>query len=107
MASSRDTSNGPDWTDIALLLRELQILHKSSVSLVIKPDGPGQSSAMDVEAFAVREGHQGTEVGYSVSVKYRVTPSRPGQMPAMMLRLLYELDRLCLVTFWRQSELIP
>lgn len=106
MASSRDTSNGPDWTDVGLLLRELQILHKSSVKLVMQPDGPQHSSSMDVEAFAVREGHLGTEVGYSVSVKYRVTPARPGQMPAMMLRLLYELDRMCLVTFWRQGELI-
>lgn len=105
MASSRDTSNGPDWTDIALLLQELQLLHKSSVKLVISPDGPGASSAMDVEAFAVREGHLGTEVGYSVSVKYRVTPARPGQMPAMLLRLLYELDRMCLTTFWHQEKL--
>lgn len=88
-------------------MRELTILHKSAVNLVISPDGDGHSSAMVAEAFAVREGHQGTEVGYSVSVKYRVTPSKPGQMPAILLRLLYELDRMCLVTFWHQEKLLP
>lgn len=106
MALSRDTRNGPDWTDLALLMTELEILHRSTVKVVISPAGVGVSSAMDVEAFAVRDGHQGTEVGYSVSVKYRAAPARPGQMPAMMLRLLYELDRMCLSTFWKQEQLI-
>lgn len=86
-------------------MTELQLLHKSSVHLAITPDGAGQSSALVLEAFAVREGHSVQEVNYSVSVKYRVTPSRPGQMPAMCLRLLYELDRMCLVTFWQQEKL--
>jgi len=106
LASSRDYPNGPDWTDIALLMTELGVLHKSNIHLAMRPAGPGLSASMDVEAFAVREGHLGSEVGFSVSVKYRVSPTRPGHMPAMILRLLYELDRMCSATFWKNEKLI-
>ena len=93
--------------DVALMMTEVGVLHKSSVSLVMRPDGAGHSSAMEVEAFAVREGHLGTEVGYSVSVKYRVLTGRPGVMPTAVYRLLYELDRMCSATFWHQEMLKP
>lgn len=104
MASSRGSSNSPDWRDIAETIRALEEFHKSVITLTIGLPAPDRGGMLVVTAKAARR------VNSSAAAVPSVCRSRPiGSVDSVMgvagmFRLLYELDLDC-GQMWSQEEL--
>lgn len=104
MAQKRSSSTGPDWTDVLLLMTELELLHEVSVSLQMSPDGARGATAVTVVALATRKSAPTGEAPRSVSRKHHVPAGGVGTMAPACYKLLIELDWDC-SSMWRQGTL--
>jgi hypothetical protein len=104
LASSRDSSNGPDWTDVAVCMAALEEFHAVDVSLQMLRDGARDSGSIKLVAIAKRKLATNGVAPPSVSRARWLTEHRPDRVAAMAFRLLYELDLDC-STMWAQTEL--
>ena len=101
----RASSTGPDWTDIAMTLRELEKLHQVWISLRVLNGGSRHSNGLRIIAAAftnvlVVQGETGivTQVGEWPN---KDTASLEGTV----YRLLLELDHKLSATVWEQAKL--
>lgn len=104
LALRKSSSTGPDWTDVLLLMTELEVLHAVDVSLQMSPDGARGATAVTVVALAVRRGAPTGEAPQSVSRRHHVPAGGVGTMAPACYKLLVELDWDC-SSMWRQSPL--
>lgn len=104
MALRKSSSTGPDWTDVLLLMTELELLHGVRVSLLMLPDGERGATAITLTAIAHRKSAPSGEVPPSVSRKHHVPAGGVGTMAPAAYKLLIELDWDC-SSLWHQTTL--
>lgn len=92
MASSRDTSNGPDEIDIAVFMSAFQGINKLKLSVELTVVDRGHLCEMQVQVTAWTLQTELTELPPSVLLSVR-RPLEPRQtLNAAILQLLYLLD---------------
>lgn len=102
MASSRGTQNGPDATDVTVLIHAIQELHGVRVSLTMSPAGELPDVRIQVVALATQERRGSAAAVQSVSRK-RYYPSNDAvTLEGLLFRLLHELDMDC-TSMWIQT----
>jgi len=104
LASSRGTSNGPDWEDVEQTMRALEEFHSVDVEISIVPLHLGKAGGLNARAVAVRRGAFSVGAMPSVSRSVRIGCTDPAQVVARIFRLMYDLDRDC-GQMWAQPEL--
>lgn len=92
MASSRDTSNGPDWQDCQVVMREIQLAMDARVELTIRPSVGEEKPSMVVKATAYPYLSTLPAVRQSVSLSVRIPSSSAVMVAAATFRLLLALD---------------
>lgn len=97
--------NGPDWTDVAMTLREVEKLHSVWCSVRMLSDGSHASSSLRIVCSAL-----GNElVRPAVAGVVMVTdhwPTKDGlTITGVIYRLLLKLDHELLERNWVQTEL--
>jgi hypothetical protein len=101
----RASSTGPDWTDIAITLRELEKLHNVWISMRVLNAGLRHSNGLRIVCAAytnvlVTAGDTGV-----VLVSREWPNPDNGSMEGTTYRLLHELDSKLSAEVWEQSPL--
>jgi len=104
LASSRYSSNGPDWTDLDVVMRAVEEFHAVYVDITISTQTIGSRGGLLVMARATRRDKKALGARPSVSRSLRIGYGDPGQVVAALFRLIHELDRDC-GQMWAQAEL--
>jgi hypothetical protein len=100
----RSAVNGPDWTDVRVMMGCLAELHHSQCYLELAPDGSSAGAVLVVRALLVSNtpGSDLTAQELGVSKEW---PDKEGStVPELAYRLLYDLDRVALLKWWQQGE---
>lgn len=92
MASSRDTSNGPDWQDCQVVMREMQSAMEARVELTIRPSAGEEKPSMVIKATAYPYLSAFPAARQSVSLSVRCPSSSGAMVAAATFRLLLALD---------------
>jgi len=104
LASSRGTSNGPDVTDVVVMMKALEEVHGVQLSLLLSPAGELPDCRMCVVGVAMRNSLRRGGQPNSVSRK-RFFPSGDAKtLEGLIYRLLHELDLDC-SKMWEQITL--
>lgn len=93
MASSRDTSNGPDWKDVARAMLEFEGGEENI--LTVKIAASGTQNAPKLLLLAAKTGPAGAPLVPQLlgSASVHMPGSGAGDLCAALLSLLYELDK--------------
>lgn len=92
MASSRGTSNGPDWKDIASALFAFEYQEKCQVRISIEAAGTPEEPDLSIQAIAVQVEKSGLEVSTLASANVTCSATCLVSLEAQLFRLLYALD---------------
>jgi len=93
LASSRGTSNGPDWKDVTQALVNYELLWQCRITLSILLDGSDGVSYLMVEGKAEFKEWETGGVLHSVCVSSTMRQLNATTLSAAMLHLLHKLDR--------------
>lgn len=105
MGKPRETSgNGPDWTDIAVYLNEVQTTHQCTLSLDIQPVGRRDGHRLSVSLVAswVDLTVQGGMAAELFGSYFPTSENRT--MEGLVYRLCHQMDKKLSVTRWYQSS---
>lgn len=97
------STNGPDWTDLAMMLMACEELHAVNINLCISLPPEGRTGLVVVKGTATLRAALDTARAPSVSRSLTIGSGDPVMAAAAMFRLMHELDRDC-STFWQQTE---
>lgn len=86
------STNGPDWTDVEMLMRAIEGLHSAHVAVVLSPDGTGSSGGVCVAASCLFERLPGSSLPVSVVVDKVWPCSTHATLDGLAFALLHELD---------------
>ena len=86
------STNGPDWTDIEMMLRAMGALHSGSAGLTLLPDGIGSSGGLSVAASMMFDVLPGSSIPPCVSVVKRWPCAQHATLEGHCFALLHELD---------------
>lgn len=100
MASNRDTSNGPDWRDVAAAFLHLEEVGGRPISITAELWKKGNLSSIVWTARVLDRDPETGEVSASASASVSMLTRGAGGTDAALLLLAYELDR----DMYRQSE---
>lgn len=93
MASSRDTSSGPDWKDVVRALLYLEKTSDTSIRLGLRAGGTERNPVLLLVASAV----SAEDISPGASIWASASVSMPGvgvgDTDAALLYLVYELDK--------------
>ncbi len=104
MASSRDSSNGPDWMDVATAVQAVEEFHAVRLELIWELIPGAKAASWRVTGRAARRmGSRGALPG-SVSRSVPLHGGNPVTAVATIFRLVYDLDKDC-GAMWAQAEL--
>lgn len=92
MALSRDTSNGPDWKDCRVLIREMQDSMNARVELTTVLSRRKEEDVLIWKATAYPYLSVKQEARQSVSLSALIPTSSPTLTAAVIFRLLLSLD---------------
>jgi len=92
LASSRDTSNGPGWQDVADWLESFESQTGMTVVITVQRKQTGQSTDLALEAQAYIQGDVDVELVRSGYVKSSCLGTNRSRLEAALLVLLYQLD---------------
>jgi hypothetical protein len=87
-----DSSNGPDWIDVEMLMRALSALHSANVAVIISALGTGSSGGVDVAASALFDVLPGSSLPVSVVVNRAWPCNTHKTLAAHAFNALHELD---------------
>jgi hypothetical protein len=104
LASSRVSSNGPDWTDVAAAILAVEDFHRVSIVMEVMLPRPGRKGLLEVKAKATKLLGQNGEARPSVSRSVLISGGDPTMVAATTFRLVYDLDRDC-GAMWAQMDL--
>lgn len=85
-------SNGPDWTDVEMLMRAIGSIHSAHVALVVSPLGSGFDGGVMVVASALFELLPGSALPPAVQVEKAWPCNTHRTLGAHSFALLHELD---------------
>ena len=86
------SSNGPDWTDVEMMLRAMSSLHSASVGLTFLPDGIGSTGGLSVAAGCTFDVLPGSSIDPFVNVIKRWPCVSHATLAGHCFALLHELD---------------
>jgi hypothetical protein len=92
LASSRGTSNGPDWRDVSYTLDALEEQWGRTVEILIYHSGTPRKPELQLVARLLDMSDPNTGVRHWVSHRRSLRGGDDGDMPAVLLVLLYGLD---------------
>jgi len=93
LASSRGTSNGPDWRDVVTFLLEIQRDNNCKVEVTLTPTGSPGRPGLDLFAQALAVDADQQVVRVLGSAKLHLPGSNFGGLSAALYSLGYELDK--------------
>ena len=86
------STNGPDWTDVEMLMRAIAGLHSGHVAVIVSPDGIGSSGGVNVVASILCDVLPGSQLPPSIQV-CKVWPCNThATLAAHAFSLLHDLD---------------
>jgi hypothetical protein len=86
------SSNGPDWTDVEMMLRAIGSLHTGQVGLTILQQGIGGSGGLSVAASIMFDVLPGSAINGCVTSIKLWPCSAHASLAAHCFALLHELD---------------
>ncbi len=86
------STNGPDWTDVEMMLRSLSALHSGEAGLTVLPRGTGASGGLSVAASIMFHLLPGSALPPCVSVVKDWPCTSHAELSAHCFALLHELD---------------
>ena len=92
MASSRDTSNGPDEVDLATFMSAFQGINKLRLTCELSVADRGNIAQLQVQITAWTMGDENGGALPSVLRSVRTGVARGQTLPAVILQQLYVLD---------------
>jgi hypothetical protein len=92
LATSRDTSNGPDWRDVHQALANLELFAACKITLCIHNGGSSDASYLILEAKAEKDHAGWTDRPRSVYVQSTMRQLNVKTLSAAFLNLLHQLD---------------
>jgi hypothetical protein len=104
LAVSRFSSNGPDATDVSVMLAALEGVHEVNVSLTISHAGVQGGGGLSVVAIATSRRALPSGVMRSVSRRHHFPNANSKTLEGTLYRLLTELDYDC-SSFWQQETI--
>jgi len=104
LASSRGSSNGPDWTDLDAAIRAVEEFHEAYIYIIIGTNTLGSRGGLLATAEAFRTTRKAVGARPSVSRSLMIGYGDPEKAVAALFRLIHELDRDC-GQMWAQAEL--
>lgn len=99
----RSSSNGPDWTDIRIFMKELQILHKCAVYLEVMPGTTvtGPELRLVLTAVSNEPGSDLKVCEEAVSISW---PNNGGRsVEGNVYQLCVQLDHRLTERWWKQE----
>jgi len=87
-----ESSSGPDWIDVEMLMRAMGGLHSGHVALVISPNGTGSSGGVEVAASMLFDVLPGSSLPENVSVLKDWPCHAHRTLAAHAFATLHELD---------------
>ena len=93
MASSRGTSNGPDWKDVTQALVNYERFWGCQITLSIHLDGSNDVRVMMLEARADPTNNSNSGLLHSVLVSASMRSLNAVTLSAAILNVLHKLDR--------------
>jgi len=104
LASSRLSSNGPDWTDVAAAILAVEDFHRVSLIVEVMLPRPGRKGILEIKAEAKRLVNAFMGAKPSVSRSVLISGGDPSMVVATIFRLVYDIDRDC-GAMWAQDTL--
>jgi len=92
LASNRDTSNGPDWKDVAAAMGDWRETWNSNPQVLIEVKLRKNQPTLHLTAKAPCKYDENGEAVLWVSVSADMLTTRAGGFEAALLLLLYDLD---------------
>jgi len=86
------STNGPDWTDIEMMLRSMSALHTGEVGLTFLPAGTGSSGGLSTAASIMLNVLPGSPIPPCISVVKGWPCTQHRELSAHCFALLHELD---------------
>lgn len=86
------STNGPDWTDVEMLMRAIEGLHSARVAVVFSPAGTGATGGLDVAASCLFDVLPGSSLPESVGVNKGWPCNTHKTLSAHAFATLHELD---------------
>lgn len=88
----QESSTGPDWIDVEMLMRAIGGLHTGHVAVIVSADGIGATGGVDVAASMLFDVLPGSSLPANVAV-HKVWPCATHKtLAAHAFSLLHELD---------------
>jgi hypothetical protein len=86
------STNGPDWTDVEMMLRSIGVLHGTSVGITLLPRGIGATGGLSVGANCIFDVVPGSEREECISVTKDWPCMQHADLASHCFALLHELD---------------
>lgn len=86
------STNGPDWTDVEMMMRAISGLHSGDVALIVSPDGIGSTGGLDVRASIIFSTLPGSSLPPNVQVAKKFPCITHSSLEGLAYSLLFELD---------------
>jgi hypothetical protein len=86
------STNGPDWTDVAMLMNAIQGVHSCRVELFVTAATAGHNGGLSLEMVAVFDVLPQSELPRRVSVKSNWPTARAGTISGLAYSLVLDLD---------------
>jgi len=86
------STNGPDWTDVEMMLRSISTLHSASIGLTLLPRGIGATGGLSVGANCIFDVLPGSQIPPCVSVTKDWPCNQHADLASHCFALLHELD---------------
>lgn len=86
------STNGPDWTDVEMLMRAMEGLHSAHVAVVFSPAGTGATGGLDVAASCCFDVLPGSSLPESVTVNKGWPCNTHKTLAGHAFATLHELD---------------
>ena len=100
LASSRDTSNGPDWRDVAQAMLNYEHFNGCQIEVAVTALKGTKTPDLCVIARSLKDNEDGLGVIVLASASVRALQTQYRSMDAVILKCLYDLD----VAMWSQVE---
>lgn len=86
------STNGPDWTDVEMLMRAIGAVHSGHIALVCSPRGTGAGGGLDVAASMIFDVLPGSSLPPTVVVSSGWPCNTHKTLVAHAFESLHQLD---------------
>jgi hypothetical protein len=99
----RRSSNGPDWTDIRVMMKELMVLHQCQCYLEMFPGGAREGPSMRIVATFVSNAPGSDLKSCEEAVSSEWPNNRGLGMESEVFGLLHRADNVLSQKWWKQE----